>query len=312
MSSPSSTLSETIAKNSALNSRSGLKAIAIFIGLFLASWITAVILGVGITQIMNWLHAGPNLRTFIGDTIARGGNLVVQLILVSQATRLFLKRSLSRTAFLRSASWWKDLSFGLLIASLAMGLVFIFETAMGWLVVDGWTWQSLNMETWLRGFWLSILTSTLAAVSEEALLRGYLLTALTESWGQWIALGLMSILFALPHLLVSGAEETNWLLFTLLLALPGLMLGWIYLKSGTLWLPIGIHFAWNMMQGDFFNLSGERGVALFGAITHLPGPSWIVGTTYGIEVGLLGILALLFVWICTSVWLCWREERFHD
>ena len=131
MSSPSSTLSETIAKNSDLNSRSGLKAIAIFIGLFLASWITAVILGVGITQIMNWLHAGPNLRTFIGDTIARGGNLVVQLILVSQATRLFLKRSLSRTAFLRSASWWKDLSFGLLIASLAMGLVFIFETAMG-------------------------------------------------------------------------------------------------------------------------------------------------------------------------------------
>ncbi len=312
MSSPSSTMSKTITKKSTLNSRLGLQAIVAFIALFLASWITAVILGVGITQIMNWLHAGSNLRTFIGDTIARGGNLIVQLFLISLTTRMILKRSLSRTAFLRPVGWWKDLLFGLLIASLAMGLVFMLEIATGWLAVDGWTWQSFNLQTWLRGFWLSILTSTLAAVSEEALLRGYLLTALTESWGQWIALGLMSILFALPHLLVSGAEETNWLLFTLFLALPGLMLGWIYLKSGTLWLPIGIHFAWNMMQGDFFNLSGERGVALFGAITHLPGPSWIVGTTYGIEVGLLGILALLFVWICTTVWLYWREERFHD
>lgn len=309
MSSRSATLSESIPEKSTPNSRLGLQAIGVFIALLLASWIIAVILGVGITQIMNWLHAGQNLRTFIGDTIARGGNLVGQLILISLATRIVLKQSLLKTAFRQSTGWWRDLVFGFFIATLSMILVFIIEKSMGWLVLDKWTWQSFSTSQWLRGFWLSILTSTLAAVSEEALLRGYLLTALEEAWGKWIALGLMSILFALPHLLVNGADQTNWLLFTALLALPGLILGWIYLKSGTLWLPIGIHFAWNMMQGDFFNLSGDQGPALFGAITHLQGPPWIVGTSYGIEVGLLGIIALLVVLAGTIGWLNWRKKQ---
>lgn len=309
MSYRSTILSKSISEKSTKNSRAGLQAIGVFIGLFLASWIFALILGVGTTQLMNWLHVGPNIRTFIGDTIARGGNLVGQLILITLATRMVLKRSLLKSAFRKSDGWWKDILFGSLIATGIMGMIFLIEITFGWLVINGWTWQSFNIDQWLRGFWLSILTSTLAAVSEEALLRGFLLTALEEAWGKWIALGVMSILFALPHLLVNGADQTNWLLFTVLLALPGIMLGYIYLKSGTLWLPIGIHFAWNMMQGDFFNLSGDQGPALFGAITHLQGPAWIVGTSYGIEVGLLGIIALLIVLASTIGWLTWRTKQ---
>lgn len=87
------------------------------------------------------------------------------------------------------------------------------------------------------------------------------------------------------------------------LALPGLMLGWAYLRAGSLWLPIGVHFAWNLFQGDVLNLTGdEAGTTLFGLITRQQGPTWFVGTSYGIEVGVAGLLGLLLVVLGVWIW----------
>ena len=85
--------------------------------------------------------------------------------------------------------------------------------------------------------------------------RGYLLTGLSRAWGKRAGLALMAGLFALPHLTVSGAAETHWLLFTVLLSLPGLVLGWTTLRAGSLWLPMGIRFAWDLAY-DVFSLTG--------------------------------------------------------
>jgi len=63
------------------DARLGLQAIAGLVAVFLAAWAVAMALGVGVTQVMNWLDAGPNVRVFVGDTLARGGNLVSQLLL---------------------------------------------------------------------------------------------------------------------------------------------------------------------------------------------------------------------------------------
>jgi hypothetical protein len=139
--------------------------------------------------------------------------------------------------------------------------------------------------------------------------RGYLLPGLTRAWGERAALIVMAVLFAVPHLLVSGASETHWALFTAALALPGLMLGCTALRSGDLWLPVGIHFAWNLVQGDLLNLTGSpaRGT-VFGAVTEQAGPAWFVGTRYGIEVGVAGVLALLAVSAGAYLWTCGRES----
>lgn len=80
---------------------------------------------------------------------------------------------------------------------------------------------------------------------------------------------------------------------------------WAYLRTGSLWLPIGIHFAWNLLQDNLLNLPGERaGDALFGLATRQQGPGWIVGTSYGIEVGFAGVLgviaALAGIWVWTD------------
>ena len=153
----------------------------------------------------------------------------------------------------------------------------------------------------------SILSCAQAAIGEEVVFRGYLLTGLDKAWGKWIGLIATAILFSLPHLTVMGAQETNWLLFTVLLALPGLLLGWTFLQSRSLWLPVGIHFAWNLMQDDVFNLLGRDVPSLIGAVTRQQGPEHFVGTSYGIEVGLAGIAGVVLVWL--GVWFWTRKDR---
>jgi len=187
-----------------------------------------------------------------------------------------------------------------------MGLLFVLERAAGWLTVRDWRWNEAPGAVWLRSAWLALLANLLAAAGEEAMFRGYLLPGLRRAWGKGAALAVMAVLFAVPHLLVSGAAETHWAVFTAALALPGLMLGWTALRSGDLWLPVGIHFAWNLVQGDLLNLTGSpAGGIVFGAVTEQTGPAWFVGTSYGIEVGVSGILALLSVfggvWLWTAI-----------
>ena len=128
---------------------------------------------------------------------------------------------------------------------------------------------------------------------------------LCRAWGKRMGLAVMALIFPVVHLLVTGASETHWLLFSLLLTLPGVLLGVAYLRSGSLWLTIGIHFTWDLAY-DLFNLTGGSHPGVFGFITRQHGPEWFVGTQFAIEVGLAGILVAAFIW--AGVWL-WTRPR---
>jgi hypothetical protein len=105
-----------------------------------------------------------------------------------------------------------------------------------------------------------------------------------------------SIIFGGYRIINIGLNATNWLQFIPLLALPGVMFGWAYLRTGNLWLATGLHFAWNLFQDDIFNLTGSHsGKTLFGLLTNVTGPKWFVGSSYGIEVGAASILSLIIV-----------------
>jgi membrane protease YdiL (CAAX protease family) len=274
--------------------RLGARVIVGFVLVFAATWIVNALLGVGVNQALKWLGASVGARLYLGSTLSYGGRLAAVVWLSAVAYRRVLGWNPWPILFPLRAGWWKDLLRGLLLAAAVMLLLFAVETAAGWLVVEGWNWRG-SPDAWLRNVWLALLINGFVAVGEETLYRGYLLSGLERAWGKWIGLAVMAILFSLPHLTVAGAGETNSLLFVLSLALPGLLLGWAFLRSRSLWLPIGLHFAWNAMQDDVLNLSGKAVPSLVGAITRQQGPAWFVGTAYGIEVGLAGILAVLLV-----------------
>ena len=284
----------------------GLRVLGGFVVLYVAVWLTTLVLGVGPNMLMRHLGVPDSIRILIGSTISRSGTLAATLFLSAVALRRVAGLSPREVMLPFRNGWWRDLLVGLVLAGGAMGLLFVLERAAGWLTVRDWRWNEAPGAVWLRSAWLALLANLLAAAGEEAMFRGYLLPGLRRAWGKGAALAVMAVLFAVPHLLVSGAAETHWAVFTAALALPGLMLGWTALRSGDLWLPVGIHFAWNLVQGDLLNLTGSpAGGIVFGAVTEQTGPAWFVGTSYGIEVGVSGILALLSVfggvWLWTAI-----------
>jgi hypothetical protein len=85
-------------------------------------------------------------------------------------------------------------------------------------------------------------------------------------------------------------------------ALAGIWLGAAYLRTRSLWFPLGVHFAWNWALGWFFGLpiSGINLVANPFLKGNDLGPAWLTGGTYGIEGGVACTMALiistLFIW----------------
>ena len=152
--------------------------------------------------------------------------------------------------------------------------------------------------------WGRLLVSALpicvaSSVIEETLMRGVLLRQVARNFSRTIALLVSAALFGAIHLANPGA---TLLVGFGLMVQAGLLLGLAYMVSGRLWLPIGLHFAWNFLQAGVFGgaLSGEAVRALVTA--HLEGPAWISGGQFGIEgslittaVCLVGSLAMLLM-----------------
>lgn len=286
----------------------GLRVAAGFVTVFLAVWITQLILGVGPNFILRQLGASENVRVFLGSSLVRLGVLAALIVYSEIGVRRVIGLSLKDIGFRTRAGWWQDLLAGCLIAFFPMAVLFWVEVSQGWLVIEAWAWQAFPPDAFLRNLWLSVLSNLDAGLGEEVLFRGFLLAGLVLAWGKRAGLTIMAVLFAGVHLLVAGASQTNWLLFTLLLTLPGVLLGVAYLRSGSLWLPVGIHFTWDLSY-DLFNLTGGAHPGLFGAVAEQQGPAWFVGTAFGIEVGLAGVLVAAFAWAGMWAWTALRRKQ---
>jgi membrane protease YdiL (CAAX protease family) len=84
--------------------------------------------------------------------------------------------------------------------------------------------------------------SALAAGAEEIIFRGVLLFGIVTSFGNWPALLVQAGMFAVAHAPVHGLSiQSSTALFW-----HGTVYGWAALKTGTLWLPIAVHWAWNV------------------------------------------------------------------
>ena len=124
----------------------------------------------------------------------------------------------------------------------------------------------------------------LAAAFEEILTRGYGFQRLVDSITPLGAVLVFSALFGAAHL----GNPNVTALSTANAVLAGVMLAVAYLKTRALWLPIGLHWAWNFTMGAVFSLpvSGLKPApALLSA--DITGAKWWTGGPYGPEGGVV-------------------------
>jgi membrane protease YdiL (CAAX protease family) len=252
------------------------------------------------------------LHTFIKPYIQRGQdpyswiNLAQQTIGVGMIISVFVvatwvwqrflgKRTMSDLGLSFHRRWFAELGFGLLVGVGLTGSIFVAELIMGWIDIQGLGWHMQPQHDFLASLYLSSIGMIQVVVMEELLVRGYLLQTLEDWIGLPAAVIISSAIFGVAH--VFNPTATGWANYVIPFALTllGAMFGLAYLARRSLWLPIGLHFAWNLCEYYIFALTGPLPEQATVFITKIIGPAFWAGlpnSDFGPEVGMLGILAM--------------------
>ena len=215
------------------------------------------------------------------------------------ARGVFDRRSFSSLGLQVDRQTGRDLVVGFLIAALMLTLVYTLERIPGWL-----TTQSTNQ------FKAPVLETLLALVGmlgfflvtgwqEELYFRGYLMNNLEEGLSRFLGVLLSALVFGFVHLTNPHATFQS----VVGISLFGLLMAFACLRSGRLWLAIGLHSAWNFIEGPLlgYPVSGLNMVRVIQ--TQVDGPTLITGGLFGPEAGLVVIPALtlgaVLIWFYT-------------
>jgi membrane protease YdiL (CAAX protease family) len=143
-----------------------------------------------------------------------------------------------------------------------------------------------------------------AAVTEELVFRGVLFRNVERWTGTWIALALTGSLFGLIHLL--NANATLWGAIAIAIEAGG-MLTAAYIATRKLWVPIGLHFGWNIAASAIFSTEVSGSNTAQGLLdATMSGPALVTGGDFGPEGS---IYAVVFGVLATGVfmWLAYRR-----
>lgn len=257
----------------------------------------------------------PNGIELLGESFAFSALLQALTLTVSifLAAWLFDQRPLADLGFHLNRRWWQDWLFGAALGGLLMFLIFVTQSALGWVTITDTFYSALPGTPFFIAILLPLAIHLTVGFYEELWARGYLLRNLAEGLNFRLLGGptgsillatlLTSAFFGLLHAANPNATLTS----TRNIMLAGLLLASGYVLTGELALPIGLHFTWNFFQGYVFGWP-VSGIPLLGGTflrVEQGGPAVWTGGEFGPEAGLLGILAMglgtllivLYVWL---------------
>jgi membrane protease YdiL (CAAX protease family) len=225
-----------------------------------------------------WFH--PSLESLVGGTGFPATLLLYFLCLDGFALALsaaFISaldgRSFRALGLWFFPGWWRQAAAGAAAGAATISLVA--------LAVTWWRRMDLVTAAPAPGRFPALLAFfLLSATFEELIFRGYAWQRLEDSFGALSATLISSLLFGLAHAANPRATPLSIINTTL----AGVLMCVARWRSRALWMPLGLHFGWNVFLGAVFlypvsgyRLSGGAGAAA-GAT-----PNWLTGGDYGLE-----------------------------
>ncbi len=201
-----------------------------------------------------------------------------------------------------------NLLAGFAISTMAMTGIFLIEWLVGAIRITGVIANPVNTVegqelSLITGLSMVVFLASLEELLSRSMFLGRLLLVLRDR--RWLAIVIAAALSGLNHTANPHASVISVIGNTLI----GLMAAIAFVGSRRIWLPIGLHVAWNYVQGFIFGfpISGTQIVGIVNQ-QHV-GPELLTGGAYGPEAGLVGMI-FGFVRIALVIaWLTWVSKR---
>lgn len=240
------------------------------------------------------LRIGSNMQYLLSNAAL--------LLVTALFIRVFDRRSFRTLGLWFYAGWGKEAAMGVFCGGA------LIAATVGGIVASGSAYYlglANGLVSWILSGTVTAIFVLQAAAAEEIAFRGYAFQRLVDSVGQLGAVLVLSALFGVAHLKNPSATPLS----TANTALAGVLLSLAYLKTRGLWLPIGLHWAWNFFLGPVFGLPVSGFTRVFQPFllkAHVAGPEWLTGSTYGPE----GSILLTVACIAAIVWLARTKSVF--
>ncbi|HEX5808821.1 MAG TPA: type II CAAX endopeptidase family protein [Anaerolineales bacterium] len=246
--------------------------------ILIAGFLTALFFNV-----VDWARRALSLAGPTSLLISLGIDLFVVTSAIYLTRRLIDRRTFTSLGFALNRRAGLDILLGILITCVLIGAIYLIELSAGWLRSTSFAWQteapSMVMYQTLRYFVIYILV----AWNEELVYRGYILQSLASGFNLRWGILISSLYFGMEHL---SNPNSTWMAAAGIFVLA-LLFAYAYVRTGQLWLPIGMHLGWNFFQSTVFGfpVSGHDRPSLF-HIT-VSGPEVWTGGAFGPEAGLV-------------------------
>jgi membrane protease YdiL (CAAX protease family) len=251
----------------------------------------AVMASAGIRPHPSWL--GPNLGPLFWQELFL---FPLLLFLFGMLTGVMDRKPLGSVGFAFHERWKQELAMGLGLGGGMMLLVAGLEHTLGWARFSP-SGRALESVLTASGFYIFFLI--LAAANEELVFRGYAFQRLVDAIRPAGAVVAFSVLFGLGHL----ENPSHTWISTVNTVLIGVVLAVAYLRTRALWVSLGIHFAWNYVQGVVFGFP-VSGLTIPHAwmAARVHGSALLTGKSYGPEGSLLttGVIIAGLVYVSSS------------
>ncbi|MCY1020888.1 CPBP family intramembrane glutamic endopeptidase [Pyxidicoccus sp. MSG2] len=173
----------------------------------------------------------------------------------------------------------------------AGGSILVMWVAFAVWLLDGFHWVRAP-EGAALGLVKSAWTMLAVALFEETLFHGYAFQRAIRGMGPHWTQFLFATIFALAHPFGPDMAGSAVAVAMLNIFLAGWLLGFCYLRTGSLALPVGVHLGWNWMLGSLgFGVSGSASRGLWTPVFH-GRPVWLTGGDYGLEASAVSIVIL--------------------
>jgi len=180
--------------------------------------------------------------------------------------------------------FWQGMLIGICEISLIVGCMAAFGAySFGPLAFHG-----AKIMEW-AALWL--VAAILIGLPEEFLFRGYMQFTLADGIGFWPAAVVLSVLFALVHKTNQGE---NWIGVANILV-TGLVWAFALRRTGSLWLPVGWHAAFDFGESYLYSVPDSGGMfeGHLSNATIAHDRAWLTGGEVGPEGSLLAFVTLL-------------------